>query len=287
MIIVNKIIGVFFVLTIIGFGSCSTAPKNKGDVYNLRAFAEKGLETANKDTSQGNFYNAEKLLIEYKRMAIMADDPSLIIRICLSYGNVLLSMGRTDEAYKEWDQAIAEAQKSDNRELLAVTRIFKARGDLFSGRGSAQSVLDEVNNEIANIKTNNKYIAYSWQTKGLAQRALGLYREAEESIKRSLDIHEKEKALENTSFDWYTIASIRSMAGNTQSALQALETAIAIDRRIENSFGLAANWRAMGDVYRKMGRNDDALEAYKRSRAIYEAMGNKDEVIAIDNRIKN
>jgi tetratricopeptide (TPR) repeat protein len=283
----NKVIGVLFILTIIGFGSCSTKPKNNGDVYNLRAYAEKGLESANKDAEQGNFANAEKLLIEYKRMAVLADEPSLIIRVCLSYGNVLLSLGKTDEAYTQWDQAIAEAQKSNNSELLSVSRIFKARGNLLLERASAQSVLDEVNREIANIKTNNLYIAYSWQTRGLAQRSLGSYQEAEESLKRSLDIHEKGKALEKASFDWYTIASIRSMAGNIQGALQALETAITIDRRIENSFGLAADWRAMGDVYRKMGRNDDALEAYKRSRAIYEAMGNNDEAAMLDNRINN
>jgi tetratricopeptide (TPR) repeat protein len=283
----NKITGIFIILIIIGFSSCSTKPKNNGDIYNLRAYAEKGLESANKEAEQGNFSNAEKLLVEYKRMAVLADEPSLIVRICLSYGNVLLSLGKTDEAYTQWDQAIAEAQNLKDSELLSVSRIFKARGNLLLGKASAQTVLDEVNREIVNIKTNNLYIAYSWQTKGLAQRSLGLYKEAEESLKRSLDIHEKGKALEKASFDWYTIASIRSMAGITQGALQALETAIAIDRRIENSFGLAADWRAMGDVYRKMGRNDDALEAYKRSKAIYEAMGNHDEAAAIDSKMNN
>jgi len=282
----NKIICIFFLLIILVLSSCSTAPKNNGDVNVLRRSAEKGLESANKEAGQGNFSNARNLLIEYKRMAILTDDPSLIIRICLSYGNVLLYLRKTDEAYAEWDQAITEAQKSGNKELLSVTRIFKARGNLFSERETAQSVLDEVNREIVNVKTNNLYIAYSWQTKGLAQMALGLYREAEDSIKKSLDIHEKEKALENASYDWYTIASIRSLSGNTAGALQALETAITIDRRIENSFGLAANWRAVGDIYRKMGRNDDALDAYKRAKAIFEAMGNKDEVTGIDNRMR-
>jgi tetratricopeptide (TPR) repeat protein len=281
----NKVTGIF-ILIIFCMGSCSTAPKNNGDVYTLRISAEKGLESANKEAGRGNFANAQNLLIEYKRMAILADDPSLIIKVCLSYGNVLLYLGKTDEAYAEWDHAIAEAQKSGNKELLSVTRIFKARGNLLSGRAAAQSVLDEVNEEIVNIKTNALYIAYSWQTKGLVQRDLGSYREAEESIKKSLDIHEKGKALENASYDWYTIASIRSLAGNTAGALQALETAITIDRRVENSFGLAANWRAMGDVYSKIGKNDDALEAYKRARAIFEAMGNTDGVTEINNKME-
>jgi tetratricopeptide (TPR) repeat protein len=283
----KKITGIF-ILIIICMGSCSTAPKNTGDVYNLRKSAEKGLESANKEAEKGSFENAHNLLVEYKKQAILTDDPSLIIRVCLSYGNVYLSLGKIDEAYAEWDQAIAEADKLKDKELIVVTKIFKARGNLLSGRADAQSVLnelDEVNKEIGNVK-KNLYLAYFWQTKALAQRALNLYREAEDSIKKSLDIHEKEKALESASYDWYTIASIRSLAGNTAGALQALESAITIDRRIENSFGLAANWRAMGDIYSKMGRNDDALTAYKRSRAIYEALGNKDEVTEIDNRME-
>jgi len=282
----NKVIGIFILAVIIGLSSCSTAPKVTGDIYILRKAAEIGLESANKEVAKGNFANAENFLIEYKRMAILADDPSLIIRICLSYGNVLLSLGKIDEAYAEWDNAVAEARKSGNKELLSMAKIFKARGDLLSERATSQSVVDEINNEIANVK-NKLFIAYSWQTKGLAQRASGSYGEAEESIKKSLEIHEKEKALENASYDWYTIASIRSLTGNTAGALQALETAISYDRRIENSFGLAASWRAMGDIYRKTGRDDDALEAYKRSRAIFEALGYEDEVTEIDKRMRN
>jgi tetratricopeptide (TPR) repeat protein len=280
----KKVIGIFILLIIIGLVSCSTAPKNTGDIYVLRKSVETGLESANREVGQGNFANAENFLIEYKRLAILSDDPSLITRVCLSYGNVLLSLGKTKEAYVQWDQAVAEAQKSGNKELLSTAKIFMARGNLLSEKVAPQSVIDEVNREIVNIK-NNLFIAYSWQTKGLAQRASGSYKEAEESIKKSLEIHEKEKALENASYDWYTIASIRSMAGNTSGALQALETAITLDRRIENSFGLAASWRAMGDIYRKMGRNEDALEAYKRSRAIFDALGKKDEVTEIDNRM--
>jgi len=285
----NKVIGIFILSIIFGLVSCSTAPKDTGDINILHKSIEIGLESANREVGQGNFVNAEKLLIENKHMAILTDDSSLIIRVCLSYGNVLLSLGKTKEAHAEWDQAIAEAKKLDNKELLSVANIFKARGNLLTKEATPQliqSVIDEVNREIKNVK-NNLFIAYSWQTIGLAQRASGSYVEAEASIKKSLEIHEKEKALENASYDWYTIASIRSMAGNSQGALEALKSAITIDRRIENSFGLAASWRAMGDIYRNMGKKEDASEAYKRSRAIFEALGKKDEVVEIDNRMRN
>jgi tetratricopeptide (TPR) repeat protein len=267
------------------FVCCSSKPKSKGDVFSLRPHAENLLESGNRESGRGNFETALIILNEAKRNAILCDDPSVIIRCTLSRANVLYSLGRTDEAFSEWTAAVAEAQKSGNRELLSVCRIFLSRGNLVSGRDSAQSVLDEVNREQSNIKTDKLYIAFSWQVKGLALRALGSYSDAEDAIKRSLEIHEKGNYLENASYDWYTIASIRSLAGNTQGALQALESSIAIDRRIENSWGLAASWRAMGDVYRKEGNEQSALTAYERARAIYSALGSSHETAEMDKKI--
>jgi len=271
-------------ITVIVFSSCSGAPKNTGDIFAIRSHAENLLELGSREAGRGNYDNALAILDESRRNAVLSDDPSVIIRCSLSRANVLYSLGRTNEAFAEWEQAVEEAQKSGNGELLSVCRIFLARGNLVSGRSTAQSVLDEVNREQANIK-DRLYTAFSWQVKGLALRALGSYSEAEEAVKKSLEIHEKDVRLENASYDWYTIASIRSLAGNTQSALQALDTAIAIDRRIENSWGLAANWRAVGDVYMKEKKGKEALDAYNRARAIYAAMGNRYETAEIDLRI--
>ena len=148
---------------------------------------------------------------------------------------------------------------------------------LVSGRASAQAVLEEINREQAFLKSDRLNTAFSWQAKSLALRALGSYSEAENALKHSLEIHEKDMYLENASYDWYTIASIRSVAGNTAGAISALQSSIAIDRRIENSWGLAASYRAMGDVYRKEGNSMQAQDAYARALRIYEAMGNTAE----------
>jgi len=271
----------FFIM----FVSCSSAPKNSGDVYHYRTQAEMLLDSGNRESSKGNFNNSLVILSESKRLSILSDDPSLLIRSSLARGNVLLSLGRINEAFLEWEQAAAVAEKLGNRELVSACRIFHSRGSLLTGRLSAQSVLNTVNSEQENIRQNRLYIAFSWQTKGLALRALNSPAEAEDAILRSLEIHQKDMYLENASFDWYTIASIRSLSGNTTGALRALEASIEIDRRIENSYGLAASWRAMGDVYRKSGREQEALEAYGRAKSIYSALGYEREVREIDARM--
>ena len=282
-----KIISIPVFLMILIYASCSSAPKNSGDVYHLRLQAEDGLEAANREAERGNFENALSLLTGFKRNAILADDLSLITRISLARGNVLYSLGRTDDAFAEWDYALKEASLLGDSELLSVAKIFYARGNILTGRKTARAVLDEVTFESANIKKNRLYIAFSWQVTGLALRELGLWSEAEEAMRKSLAIHEKDNRLENASYDWYTIASVRSLSGDISGAVRALETSINIDRRIENSWGLASSWRALGDVFRKAGRERDALDAYRRSRSIYIDMGNDFEVEQLDRKINN
>jgi len=273
------------------FAACSSQPKNPGDIYTLRAQAEKDLDLANKDAARGNYETALLLLNECKRKAVLTDDSGLLIRGGLSRGNVLFSLGRDNEAFAEWDNSVKESQRNGDIELLAVSKIHYARGKLLSkgepygaGAGSAKDVLDEVNRESGNIKKDQIYVAFSWYVKGLALRELGFYREAEDAVNRSLAIHEKGRHLEDASFDLYLIASIRSLSGNTKGALAALEAALAIDRRIENSWGIAADWRAMGDVYKKSGKNPEAADAYLRAKSIYEALGNEKEAAEMKKR---
>ncbi|MDR3020954.1 MAG: hypothetical protein LBU66_08675 [Treponema sp.] len=285
----KKVYITVLILIVLILASCSSAPKNPGDIITLRSAAEKELILGNREASHGNYETAHAALSECKRKAIITDDWGLIIRSCLSFGNVLFTMSRDDEAFAEWEEAVELAQRHGNRELLAIARVYAARGRLLSGRASAQSVLDEVIREMGNIKTDNLHIAFSWQVRAFALRENKSFREAEEAVKRSLDIHLKENSLENVSYDWYLIGSIRSLSGNLQGALQALESAIEFDRRVENSFGLAASWRAMGDVYTKMGNAKgatlSATLAYSRAKAIYSALGKENESAEIEKRI--
>jgi tetratricopeptide (TPR) repeat protein len=108
---------------------------------------------------------------------------------------------------------------------------------------------------------------------GMADKELARYAEAESSVRRALDTHEKNRYLEEAAYDWYLIASIRSVSGNYAGAAQALHTAISFDRRAENGFGLASSWQALGDVYLKMENSPDSANAYKRAIDIFEALG--------------
>lgn len=259
--------------------SCSSAPKKPAEVRVQRNGAERQLELANQQAERGDFEGALALLELARQLAVTADDPDLRIRIALSRGNILFYQGKGEEAVREWAEAEAEANSTGNAELVAVVRIYSARGRLLGaaaeGRGAeaAVRVKNDVNQAMGRIRKDRLSIALGWTVIGLAEKESRRFNEAEAAVKKALGIHQKENYLEQAAYDWYLIASIRSMAGRFAEAGEALEEAIVLDRRAENSWGLAMDWRAMAEVYRKAGKNAQAEAASARSAEILQALG--------------
>ncbi|MDR2718788.1 MAG: hypothetical protein LBB89_12115 [Treponema sp.] len=265
------------VLALLIISACSSQPKKSGDMYDLRKQTEAQLDLGNKQADRGSLETALILLDEAARLAIAADDSGLRIRTRLSHSNVLFSLGRTEEAAAGWNEALAEAERAKNAEWAAVCRVYIGRGRLMSadGKNAAESVRDEVQRAVGLIKSDRFSVAFAWTVLGLAEKELGRYANAEAAVRRSLEIHEKDLLFELAAYDWYMIASFRSLSGDYGGALRALENAVAFDRRTENSWGLASDWRALGDVHTKAGNNDAARAAYLRAVEIFRALGNE------------
>jgi tetratricopeptide (TPR) repeat protein len=255
--------------------ACSSTPKRPAELFSSRNMAETYLELATKDTDRGSYDAALDTLDEARRAAVGADDPSLRIRTALLRGNILFYRGDLKAAEAEWQQALAEAEASGDRELAARCRIHRGWGTLMeaiarkAGPEAAQAVRDAVNRDAAQLKKDTEGIAFGHMVIALAEKELGRSKEAEAAAQKALAIHDKENYLEKAAYDWYIIASIRSVAGRYADAQKALDEAIAFDRRAENAAGLAAEWRARGDVYTRAGNAALAEEAYTRSREIY------------------
>jgi tetratricopeptide (TPR) repeat protein len=264
---------VFFI-----FSACSSPPKNPADVYEMRKRAEVQLDLGNKQADRGDLENALILLTEALRLAVITDDPGLRIRARLSQGNVFFLSGRVDDAVTGWNKALLEAEQDGDAELAAVCRIHIERGNLLSpgGKSAAQSVRDAVNRDLGLIKQDRFYAAFAWMVICLAEKELGRYGEAEAAARRSLDIHEKDLYFELAAYDWFMIASFRSLAADYGGARQALDNAIAFDRRVENSWGLASDWRALGDVHAKAGDRSTSRAAYQRAAEIYRALDSEE-----------
>jgi tetratricopeptide (TPR) repeat protein len=233
------------------------------------------LEAANKEADRGNYDASLISLEEAHRIAVRADDPLLRVKTALSRGNVFFAVGRPEEAAVLWQAALDEAEAAEDRELVAFCRVTLARGRLLSASkagGEAQSVRDEVKQELSNIKKDRVYAAFAWTVIALAEKDLRHYKEAEAAVRNALAIYEKDLYLEQAAYSWFLIASIRSVSGDYAGSKAALEQAVNFDRRSENSWGLAADWRALGDVNTKDGKTSAAKAAYLRAAEIYSSL---------------
>jgi tetratricopeptide (TPR) repeat protein len=272
--------------------ACSSAPSKPAEIYTDRNLAASQLDMANKTANQGRYQDALIVLEEARRLAVASDDPALRIKTALSRGNIYFSIGRHDEAFKDWESAAAEGEAAGQRDLAALARIYTARGRLVldSPERRAGLQVEEIRNqirfEISHIKDDDQAVAMCWMVLGMAEKELGRYPEAETAVKEALNIHEKGLFLEEAAYDWYLIASIRSVSAQYAAALEALHTAIYFDRRAENGFGLASSWLAMGEVYLKDGQPAGAEAAFRRASEIFRALRLDDAAEKVESRLK-
>ena len=268
------------------FSSCSTAPKRPAEVFSIQALADSIMGRANKEADQGNYAQALILLEEAWRLAVTTDRPNLRVRVNLAKASTRFAMGQTEEAERIWRSAEREAEFSQEPMLASACRIFRARNLLLAGKADPAETLELVLQEQNMLKSDKIFYAVSWTVKGMAEKELGHFAEAEKSVMNALAIHTKGNYLEQAGYDWYLIASIRSVSGDYRGAIEALRNAINYDRRAENTFGLAMDWAAMGDVYRKLERENNATRSYRRSAEIFRAMDKEKEAKEVESRIK-
>jgi tetratricopeptide (TPR) repeat protein len=275
----------YFSLFLALFASCSSAPKRPAQIVSVRQMGENQLNLVNKATDQGDYDRALLLLTEARRLAVSTDDPSLRVRIKLSEGNILFCQNKTGEAETAWNAALAEAEASGQAELVSQARIYLARSSLIAGTASTANVKDRVNKELAAIKSDTLTIALGWTVIGRAEQKDRNFSAAEAAYQKAAAIHDKANYLEQAAYDWYLIASSRSVSGQSAAAVEALNTALAYDRRAENTFGLASDWCALGDVYKRAGKPDEADAAYRRAAEIFRSISLEQAALATEEKL--
>ena len=283
--ICNSHFPILILLLTLLLASCSSVPKRPTEVFSVQSMADTLIGLANKEADQANFDEALIMLNEAWRLAVTTDRPALRIRVNLARASTLYSLGRIDEAERIWRGAEIEAEFSREPLLASASKVFRARSLLLAGRADPEETLALVLTEQNNLKNDKLLYAVSWTVKGLAEKELGLFADAEKSIMNALSIHTKDNYLEQAGYDWYLIASVRSVAEDYQGAMEALRSAVSFDRRAENTFGLAMDWAATGDVFLKMENIRAANMSWRRSAEIFRAMDKEAMAQEVESRV--
>lgn len=251
--------------------SCSSSPKRPAEIVTTRNSTVRQLDLANVETEHGNYMLAKTLMDEAWRMAVSIDSSELRILTQLSMGNLFFYQKNQELAQKYWKQALDESIQGENEELVSLSKIYECRGLL--SYGSADTLKERsaeavkiLEDEMGNLKkTDELYIAYAYLLLGFAQKGQFDWNKALQNFESAAKIHEKLFYLESAAYDWYAVASVYSVSGDTENAVSSIQKALSFDRRAENSYGLGMDYLALGDIYTRASRLDEAKIAYQRS----------------------
>ncbi|MEV4756437.1 BTAD domain-containing putative transcriptional regulator [Micromonospora sp. NPDC049559] len=159
------------------------------------------------------------------RAAQRLDDPRALAHGHRSLGLSALVMGRAEDAYPHFTQALD---------------LFRRTGDL-SGQALVERGLASV------VDRRGRYDEALWH----AERAVALYREAG---------NRSGEGLARNLVGWY-----HATLGNYAAGLTFVEAAVALLRDAGYRRGEAAAWDTLGFIHRGLGEPVRAIEAYRRS----------------------
>jgi tetratricopeptide (TPR) repeat protein len=108
---------------------------------------------------------------------------------------------------------------------------------------------------------------------GTAYKNTGDLDRAKELFEKSLAVNLAGNLVEEAASDHYMIASVHSKQGDYAAADASLQLALQMDKKIENSLGIAKDLNALGLVAAKRMDDKAALDYFKRAYLVYASLG--------------
>jgi tetratricopeptide (TPR) repeat protein len=108
---------------------------------------------------------------------------------------------------------------------------------------------------------------------GTAEKNLGNPTEALSFYGKSLQINLSNKLNAEAASDYYMIASVHSKQGRFEEALKNAELALGLDKRVENSPGIAEDLYALGLISARKNDLSAAFDFFQRSYLVSLAIG--------------
>jgi len=260
--------------------ACSSGPKRVMMISTIYNSCNTTLESANSCILNGDYDKAYSLLAVASNQALSIDNYDLLVSVNLAYVSLCLSYNptRTEQAW----EYLATAQSlipycskvEKNTARCTITRVSILLAD--------SSVTPDFDKCISDLKSAMKSFnddpynqAHCHSITGDLYRIQNEYKDAEKSYSEAAKIYTNERYLSEIGITWYKIAQNRSLSGNKEGALEALNTAIYYDRCAENSMGLGADYyiKAVILLKGKPSEKDklDAHTALSHSANIYNA----------------
>ena len=252
------------------FISCSSMPKGEKSqfVQAVRTKSALQLEQGNNEYRWNNYQSALGLYSKAMGSASSVDWQEGVIRSMVQISRTLDQLKRTEEArqYALTASAFKEASESQVLRVLTLNRL--AEWEFFNG--SSSEALEIIGRAIiAGKGLEREEAGETWRIKAALHKKEKEYPLALEAISRAVSIDKKGAFLAELASDYYIQASIYSLSDKYTEAVATMEKALLKDKFIENSAGIAMDLYGLAKIHEKNGKNEIALEYYKRLYLVY------------------
>jgi len=250
-------------------GSCSSAPKKTDTVVVARNRAVEATASGNSYYRQGRYDLALRFFTQALELNTSVDNLEGIVQSGNSLGKVSLALGDLDGAEQLFMRA--KEQSGSSRDLAALCEgnlgeVAMRRGDY----GKALAIFDSLlagDTGKAGGGLADEQRAMLLHNRGTAYKNLGEGARAREDLLKSLALNLAAKRIEEAAADYYALASLDAKEGLLESAKQNAGLALSLDKKVENSLGIAKDLYALGVI---SSRLDDTASAYDYFRRSYQ-----------------
>ena len=260
----------FSVFLILFSTACSSSPKRQMLINTVYNSCIDSIETANACILNGNYTQAEELLIKARTQAVSIDNYNLLLSVYLTHVSLYLSHNPPliEKAKLYLNQAnsiVDQTNKIQESQLLCAmseARILIAENNVQNNYKSIVDIIDDAKKVFKNQPYNH---AQCDSILGDIYRLSGNYKEADKIYNEAAKLFTDNRYLSEIGITWYKIAQNHSQAGNIKEALKALDTAIYYDRCAENSMALGADYYIKAVILLKGTRSENNVNEAKKA----------------------
>ena len=262
------------IVTLALFTACSSAPKRSMQVSTVYSSAAEMIESANSCILTGDYDKAGFFLSAAENQAMSIDNYDLLCAAALARCSLNLSLNppeiETAQNYVNYARNFAK-NCADPKKQQAIVDLSQARVSI--AQGSYNGNLENIKKE---LKGDDYYSAQVLQVEGDFYKLKNDFTGADKAYTAAAKSFTDNRYLSEIGICWYKAAQARSLAGNKDGALQAMEQAIFYDRAAENSLALGSDYYAVGLILLKGNPSSNektrAAEAFTHSAEIYTAV---------------
>lgn len=192
-------------------------------------------------------------------------------------GTVYRETGEYEEAVLFFDEALSIYLQLDDRPGGVQVLSNKAAALIGAGKTDLAGEAIEEAARMASTEKNDRLLAAALQNKGVLLTRKGLHEEAEEVFSACLGYADKLDPSGRASL-YYAYATLMRKTGRPAVAVSFFEKALLIDRERGFYKGIAEDLFSMGQAYSEMGRQQEAVQSWKRSAKIFAMIDRSQQV---------